>query len=284
MVMPSTATLSDGKVVSRVAPYLQPGSGVVITRGDVHYVVTEWGIAYLYGKSVRERVLQMINIAHPDFREELLEHAKKWNYVYSDQKLPKSIEGRISIYPFQYETNFKLENNEKILIRPVKPTDERMLQELHYSLDENDRYYRFFSIVQDFRHKKIQPLVNIDYSTNMILVGVHSEDSEQKIVALGAVFSTAQPSLGELAFITDKEWRGMGISKFLLDYLVKIAREMNYKKLGGSILTENKAMLHIIDSAGYDLILKKMESGVFEFQIDITKETRKEEKAPFREN
>ncbi|MFX0138925.1 MAG: acetyl-CoA hydrolase/transferase family protein, partial [Candidatus Hodarchaeota archaeon] len=68
MTLPSTATLKDGTVVSRVVPYLQPGSGVVITRGDIHYIVTEWGIAYLYGKSIRERVLEMINIAHPDFR------------------------------------------------------------------------------------------------------------------------------------------------------------------------------------------------------------------------
>ncbi|MFW9820032.1 MAG: acetyl-CoA hydrolase/transferase family protein, partial [Candidatus Thorarchaeota archaeon] len=94
MTLPSTATLKDGTIVSRIVPFLQSGSGVVITRGDIHYVVTEWGIAYLYGKSIRERVLEMINIAHPDFREELLEDAKKWKYVYSDQKLPISIDGR----------------------------------------------------------------------------------------------------------------------------------------------------------------------------------------------
>ncbi len=92
MVLPSTATLKDGTIVSRIVPYLQPGTGVVVTRGDVHYVATEWGLAYLYGKSIRERVLEMINIAHPDFREELLKHAKKWSYVYSDQALPVSID------------------------------------------------------------------------------------------------------------------------------------------------------------------------------------------------
>ncbi|MHA1725141.1 MAG: GNAT family N-acetyltransferase [Promethearchaeota archaeon] len=276
MVLPSTATLENGEVISRIVPYLQPGSGVVITRGDVHYVVTEWGIAYLYGKSVRERVLQMIHIAHPDFREELLEHAKKWNYIYSDQELPKSIDGRISIYPAQYETTLILKNYKKLLIRPVKSTDERAIQELHYSLDEKDRYYRFFAPVQDFRHKKIQSLVNIDYSTNMILVAVHTENSEEKIVAMGAIFKTINPSLGELAFITHPEWRGLGITKFLLNYLIKIARELNYSKLGGSILLENKTMLHIINSAGYDLIIKKIEGGVWEFEMDITKKSRRE--------
>jgi len=200
MVIPSTAVLSDGKVVSRIVPFLSPGTGVVITRGDVHYVVSEWGIASLYGKSIRERVLQMINIAHPDFREELLEHAKKWHYVYSDQKLPISIDGRISLYPEQYETQLELPNGKAIKIRPVKTTDERMLQELYYSLGTQDRYYRFFSPIKDFRHKKIQPIVNIDYSTDMILVGVAKDEEEKGIIAVGGFFKTGKPSVGELAF------------------------------------------------------------------------------------
>ena len=229
MVVPSTATLKDGTVISRIVPHLEMGSGVVVTRGDVHYVVSEWGIAYLYGKSVRERVLEMINIAHPDFREELLEHAKRWNYVYSDQKLPVSIDGRISVYPEKYETNLELKNKKFIKIRPVKPTDERMFQELHYSLDDKDRYYRFFTPVHDFRHRLVQPMVNIDYSTDMILVGEYSEDGEKKIIAIGGFFKTENPAVAELAFVSHKNWRGLGITKFLLNYLVKIARELKYK-------------------------------------------------------
>ncbi len=270
MVLPSTATLKDGTVVSRISPFLEPGSGVVITRGDIHYVVTEWGIAYLYGKSVRERVLEMINIAHPDFREELLEHAKKWKYIYTDQKLPLSIDGRISVYPEKYETVLELKNGKKIKIRPVKPTDERMIQELHYSLDEKDRYLRFFTPMKDFRHRRIQPMVNIDYATDMILVGEFSENGEEKIVAMGAFFKAYQPSIAELAFVVHKNWRGFGITKFLLNYLVKIGKELNYKTFGGTILLENKAMLKIINSSGYSLKLKKIEDGTTVFAFDLS--------------
>ncbi|UCC19359.1 MAG: 4-hydroxybutyrate CoA-transferase [Promethearchaeota archaeon] len=270
MTLPSTATLKNGTVVSRIVPYLQPGSGVVITRGDIHYVVTEWGIAYLYGKSIRERVLEMINIAHPDFREELLDHAKKWKYVYSDQTLPISIDGRISIYPEKYEILFKLKNGEVIKIRPVKPTDERMIQELHYSLDEKDRYLRFFTPIKDFRHKKIQPMVNIDYSTDMILVGEYSKNGEEQIIALGAFFKTLDPSIAELAFVVHRDWRGFGITKFLLNYLVQIGKELNYRSFTGSILLENKPMLHIINSSGYLLKLKRIEGGVTIFAFDLS--------------
>ena len=269
MVLPSTARLKDGTEVSRIVPFLQPGTGVVVTRGDVHYIVSEWGIAYLYGKSIRERVLEMINIAHPDFREELLEHAKKWNYIYSDQKLPISINGRISIYPERYETIKELKNGKKVKIRPIKTTDERMIQELHYSLDEKDRYYRFFSPVKDFRHAKMQPMVNIDYTTNMILVVEYSEEGKEKIVGLGAFFKTYNPSLAELSFVVDKDWRGLGITQFLLKYLAQIGKELGYKTFGGSILIENRPMIHIINSSGYNLKLKKIEEGIFEFAFDI---------------
>ncbi len=270
-VLPSTATLSNGKVVSRIVPYLDPGSGVVITRGDVHYVVTEWGIANLFGKSIRERVLQMIGIAHPDFREELLEYAKKWNYVYSDQKLPKSIDGRISIYPSKYEFKITLKNGKTVEIRPVKPTDERMLQELHYSLDKEDRYYRFFRPVLKFSHEVIQPICNIDYSTDMILVGIFSKENEKKIIAMGGFFKTEKPAIAELAFIVHKQWRGNGISKIFISELVKIARELNYKSFSGNILLENRGMNHIINTLGYPMTYRKMEAGVLEFIMDISK-------------
>ncbi|MFX0148091.1 MAG: GNAT family N-acetyltransferase [Candidatus Hodarchaeota archaeon] len=271
MVVPSTATLSDGRIVSRIVPYLQQGSGVVVTRGDVHYIISEWGIAYLYGKSIRERVLEMISIAHPDFREELLDHAKKWKYVYSDQKLPVSIDGRIAVYPEKYETKLTLKNEKRIIIRPVKPTDERMIQELHYSLDDKDRYLRFFTPIREFRHRKIQPMINIDYTTDMILVGEYKEEEESKIIALGGFFKTIEPTFAELAFVVRKDWRNLGITRFLLNYLVKIGRELNYRTFGGTILLENKSMLHLIDTAGYNLTLKKIEGGITEFAFDITK-------------
>ncbi len=88
MVLPSTT--DDGKI-SRIVPYLSPGSGVVVTRGDIHYVVTEYGVAYVHGKSIRDRAMMLINIAHPDFRAELLEAAKKQGYIYQDQTLPRLI-------------------------------------------------------------------------------------------------------------------------------------------------------------------------------------------------
>lgn len=78
IALPSTA---KGSTVSRIVPELKPGAGVTTTRNDVHYVATEYGVADLYGRSIAERVQALVNIAHPDFREELLAYAREYHYV-----------------------------------------------------------------------------------------------------------------------------------------------------------------------------------------------------------
>jgi 4-hydroxybutyrate CoA-transferase len=81
IALPSTATLKDGTRLSRIVPMLKPGAGVVTTRNHVHYIVTEFGIANLYGKTIRQRAQALIKIAHPDFREDLEREAIKLRYL-----------------------------------------------------------------------------------------------------------------------------------------------------------------------------------------------------------
>ncbi len=81
IALPSTTTLRDGTVISRIVPMLNQGAGVVTTRNHVRYVVTEYGVADLYAKTIRQRATQLINIAHPMFREELTRQAKELNYI-----------------------------------------------------------------------------------------------------------------------------------------------------------------------------------------------------------
>lgn len=78
IALPSTA--KDGEV-SRIVPTLKLGAGVVTTRNHVHYVVTEFGVARLYGKTIRERTYELINVAHPRFREELTKQAREMHYI-----------------------------------------------------------------------------------------------------------------------------------------------------------------------------------------------------------
>jgi acyl-CoA hydrolase len=83
IALPSTA---KGGAISRIVPVLEEGAGVVTSRGDIHYVVTEYGAADLWGKNIRQRTEALIGIAHPDFRGELLASAKARKYVFVPAK------------------------------------------------------------------------------------------------------------------------------------------------------------------------------------------------------
>jgi acetyl-CoA hydrolase len=81
IALPSTTTLKDGTLVSRIVSMLKQGAGVVTGRNHVHYVVTEYGVADLYGKTIRQRAAQLIKIAHPNFRQDLEKQAKDLCYL-----------------------------------------------------------------------------------------------------------------------------------------------------------------------------------------------------------
>ncbi|NWG34313.1 MAG: acetyl-CoA hydrolase/transferase family protein [Chloroflexi bacterium] len=81
IALPSATKLKDGTPVTRIAAMLKQGAGVVTTRNHVRYVVTEYGVADLYAKTIRQRARQLINIAHPDFRAELEKQAKELHYL-----------------------------------------------------------------------------------------------------------------------------------------------------------------------------------------------------------
>jgi len=270
MVLPSTT--DDGKN-SRIVPYLSPGSGVVVTRGDIHYVVTEYGVAYVHGKSIRDRAMVLINIAHPNFREELLEAAKKQGYVYRDQTLP------VVLYPKGYETYWTDTKGTEIFFRPVKPTDERAIQEMIYALPEQDIYTRFFQNLKSFSHKIAMPLAAIDYNDRMAIAAVTGKEepeSREQIVAVGRYIRDPDTNFAEVAFTTHHEWQDRGIGTFLLQYLVRIAKEKNIKGFTADVLARNTAMMKVFSKVGHPL-KTHLEYGVYELNIPFGGESTEEE-------
>jgi acyl-CoA hydrolase/GNAT superfamily N-acetyltransferase len=263
MVLPSTT--EDGKS-SRIVPYLSPGSGVVVTRGDIHYVVTEYGIAYVHGKSIRERALMLINIAHPDFRDELLEAARKQGYIYPDQTLPAVL------YPKEYEVNWIDQKGISIFFRPVKVTDERAIQDLIYGLPPQDIYTRFFHSLKSFSHKVAMPLAAIDYNDKMAIaavIGKEEPEGREEIVAIGRYVNDPNTRHAEVAFTTHQDWQARGIGTFLLRYLIRIAKEKNIEGFTADVLSSNKAMMHVFSKSGYPMTTH-LDTGVYELKIDFT--------------
>ncbi|MFO7916340.1 MAG: GNAT family N-acetyltransferase [Candidatus Krumholzibacteriales bacterium] len=260
IVLPSTA--KDGEV-SRIVPCLDVGAGVVTSRGDVHYIATEYGIVNLHGKNLRERALALTSITHPDFRDDLINYAKKRSIVHMDQ-MPLTLKG----YPEKYEHVKKFGDTE-VFFRPVKPTDESMQREFFYSLSDESVYYRFFNIVKTMPHEKIQPLVNIDYREEMAIVGLTGKPEMQEMIAIGRYNLDPADNLADIAFLVRDDWQGMGIGAHLMKVLADIARERKISGFKADVLAENRKMLSVFHNCGYP-VKTKLENGSYSVMIDIT--------------
>jgi len=263
IALPSTAR--DGSV-SRIVPHLTEGAGVVTTRGDVHYVVTEYGIAYLHGKSIRQRVLSLINIAHPKFRNELIEAAKAQKYLPEDQI---ELAWEQVEYPQELERYDTLKDGAQIFFRPIKPTDEPALAEMLYSLSQASVHTRYFTSKMTFPHRAVQKLTNIDYRNDLAIVGVVPSPAGENIVAFAQYFLDPKNQVAEIAFIVQDEWQQKGMGSFLMRYLAEIARERGIKRFCAKVLPVNKPMLTVFRNSGFKMTTE-FDGESYDVDFDLT--------------
>jgi acyl-CoA hydrolase/RimJ/RimL family protein N-acetyltransferase len=260
--MPSTA--KEG-TVSRIVTHLTPGSGVVTTRGDVHYVVTEYGVAYLHGKSIEERAIALISIAHPDFREKLLKEAIEENYIRREMQ---TVEGKVRVGPPDHKTALVLDDGTLINFRTIKFTDLRLIKDLIYALSQETIYYRFMREMKKVPHRQIQDFVYIDHRTDVAIVGTLPEAYGEEIIAVGRYYLIPKTNKAEVAFVVRDEWQNKGIGAFLLRYLTTIARRNGLSGFRAEVLRENRAMQAVLQKSGCK-ITSSSEDGVYTFDIDF---------------
>ncbi len=263
ITMPSTAKNGE---VSRIVPHLTEGAGVVTTRGDVHYVVTEYGVAYLHGKSIRERVMALINIAHPKFRSQLIKAAKAQKYIYADQIEMNTEE---IPYPEELEQYDTLHDGTEIFFRPIKPTDDAALSKMLYSLSPTSIRTRYMAQTVAFPHRDIQQLTNIDYTQDISIVATVPGISGDQVVAIAQYYLDPKTQAAEVAFLVQDEWQKKGMGTFLLAYLAKIAKQRGVKQFYAKVLAANKPMLAIFHNTGYP-VKTEFDGEVYNVTYNLT--------------
>jgi acyl-CoA hydrolase len=262
LAMQSTA---ENGAVSRIVPFLREGAGVTLGRGDIHYVVTEYGIAYLHGKNIRERAMDLIAIAHPKFRPKLIEEAKSRNLIYQDQAF---ITGEGGEYPEFLETHRTTKSGFEVFMRPVRINDEQLLKDFFYHLSNECLYGRFISTRPDMPHERLQRFVVIDYHKEMVILAVIEQDGKEVVVGQGQYIIDETSHAAEVAFVVRDEYQGKGIGAELLSYLTFLAKKRGLLGFTASVLQENKRMLHLFETMGF-VIEKRLDAGVYELRISF---------------
>jgi acyl-CoA hydrolase/GNAT superfamily N-acetyltransferase len=245
IAMPSTAE-TPGGVKSRIVATLQEGAGVITTRGDTHYIVTEYGVAYLHGKTMRERAMSLISIAHPDFRSELLHAAKRRRIVYPNQIMPPAQ----APYPAEYEETFTTRDRDEVFVRPIRPDDEPMMREMFYEFSEKTKYLRYHAALKAMPHNKLQVFCTIDYDTEMALIALHGPPGSEQVVGVARYMTDAERHSAEVAFTVRDDWQRKGLGTYFFQRLVKIGRQRGIRTFHAYVLVENSGMLKIFHRSG----------------------------------
>ena len=251
---------------SRIVCTLQPGSGVVINRGSVHYVVTEYGVAYLHGKSIQERVMALISIAHPDFREQLFRDAVTAKYLRPG--LARFSNRFMTPVEASIRASFLMQDGIEVEFRSIKPTDEPHMRDLVYNLSQETIYYRFMSHQQRFTPRQIQDFVYIDHRRDVAVVGTIPEAHGEQIVAVGTYYLNEKTNLAEVAFVVRDGWQSKGLGTFVFQHLVKIAKRNGIAGFTAEVLRENERMQAVFNHSGLK-VKSNLEEGVYSFVMEF---------------
>jgi RimJ/RimL family protein N-acetyltransferase len=235
-------------------------------RESMDLVVTDYGVAHLMGRTLRERAQALIEIAHPDDRAELVRQAKEAKMLYADQ-IYFADSGYL--YPDRLACSHKFKDNLHIRFRAIKPSDEEEMRRLFYRFSDQAVYYRYFSPIKTMPHKKMQEYVNVDYRSFMSIVAVIEESGVEKIIAEARYARRKDSPYADTAFIVDERYQGKGIASYLFDLLIRIAREEGIAGFTADVLADNKAMLKVYEKAPFP-VQAVLSRGIYKLTIPFS--------------
>lgn len=266
----SLESTAENGTISRIVPLLAAGAGITLNRGDVHYVVTEYGIAYLHGKNIRERAMKLIAIAHPKFRPWLIEQAKALKLIYQDQVF---IPGTPGEYPEELETYRTTKTGLLVLLRPVKISDEPLLKDFFYSLSTQSLCQRFMSMRQDIPHQILQRFAVINFTNEMVILAILPDQQKEEVIGIGQYAIDAEAHTAEVALVIQDEYQHQGLGTEILKYLTYLAQKQGLLGFTAEVLLENRQVLHLFEKMGFG-VTRKMSDGVYQLKMSFSERVK----------
>jgi acyl-CoA hydrolase/RimJ/RimL family protein N-acetyltransferase len=240
-------------------------------RESIDAVVTEYGVANLKWRTIRERAQALIDIAHPDDRQKLVEQAKDKKILFGDQIF---LSESAHLYPMEIATEHVFKGGLKVRFRAIKPSDEEAMRRLFYRFSNTAVYRRFLFPISTMPHDKIQEYVNVDYSQVMSVVALAGESDEEAIIAEARYVKDDQSAYGEVAFIVDEKYQGRGMATYLYQMLIRLAKERGLKGFSAEVLPANKEMMKVFEKGDLP-IDARLETGLYRLTIPFDSESPK---------
>ena len=237
---------------SRIRAQLLPTEGVTLARTDVHYVITEYGIAYLFGKSIRERALALIDVAHPRHRAELFAKAQALGYIGPEQTLK-----HMGAYAVHDEVTVPLKGDKagsSVLLRPSASTDGDAIRGLFHQLSDRDRYTRFFRKVRGLSNRDVQRLCNMNFDNEVAFVALSGTRENPTLVAQGCYFIDPGTNLAETAFMVHPDWQGCGLGTALQQRMAEHAARRGVRGFVAEIMATNDRMIRLARAGGAEKV------------------------------
>ena len=160
----------------------------------------------------------------------------------------------ISPYPNGYETTAATKKGIALIIRPMKPEDANLLQELWSTFSSRTLYYRFSKQIKELSAELLVSLTQIDYDREIALVAIQHTESGEKMLGVGRLYGSIGADIAEFSVVVGDPWQGLGIGAQLLSRLIYIATDRKIKTIWGLIQLENKNMIELARKLNFDII------------------------------
>ena len=237
-------------------------------RESVDMIITEYGVANMRGRTVRERAQALIEIAHPDDRYYLFEEAKTQKIIYQDQIFLAEC---AHLYPSEIAYRHTFKGNIEVRFRAIRPSDEEEMRRLFYRFSDKTVYYRYFSPIKVMRHSKMQQYVNVDCNKTISIVALVGPPEQEHIIAEARFVKDSRRPYADVAFVVEEKYQGVGIATYLYESLIRIAKERGLHGFTADVLASNKSMLKVFEKGKYPVQMS-LAQGAYELTIPFDEE------------
>ena len=263
-------TSRDPKGLPNILPSIADLPNQFSAFESVGAIVTEYGVAFLQGRTIRERAQALIDIAHPEDRATLVQKAKENKILYQDQIF---LAESARLYPSDIVETYTAREDLRVRFRAIRPSDEEGMRHLFYRFSEKTVYYRYFQIVRSMPHAKMQEYVNVDWNQVMSIVGLIGEEGKGRIIAEARYIKITGNPFAEVVFVVDENYQHLGVATFLYRMLIRVARERGVRGFVAEVLYSNIGGIMKVFKKGGLPVKAHLEGGVYHIEIPFNSVT-----------